>query len=111
MSFPAESDTDVVVLRNIGGQTLDLTGWTVTDSDASTDSSGESTVYEFGEGEGCEDYASIAPSQKITLTPKTEENPCGFEFTVGIRYANTANICSMGLGCCREHLSHCVFLL
>lgn len=86
VSFPAaENDTDVVVLRNIGGKTQDLSGWTLTDSDASADSTGESTVYEFGKGEGCEEYASIAPSQKITVTPKTEENECGFQFTVGIR--------------------------
>lgn len=88
VSFPdADNDTDLVVIRNIGGQTQDLTGWTVTDADSTGDSSGSSTIYDFGKVEGCEEYTTIAPTQKITLAPKTELNPCGFEFTVGIRYA------------------------
>lgn len=77
VSYPETGNTDVVELRNIGGQTAEMKGWSMADAE-------NSEVYKFGEGD-CADYESLAPAAKITLTPYTEENPCGFRFSIGFR--------------------------
>lgn len=74
-----ENDTDLVVLRNVGGQTADLTDWRVTDRDVNSDD-----AYVFGQ-EGCEDQATLPPAIKVELRPRTEENPCGFDFSINFR--------------------------
>ncbi|GMH32937.1 hypothetical protein BSKO_00771 [Bryopsis sp. KO-2023] len=80
-------DSDEIVLRNVGGQTQDLTGWKVTDSE-------DDHVYLFAqEAEGCEAFGSLAPSQKLELKQRADEedadedNPCGFSFAINFRDA------------------------
>lgn len=74
-----ENDTDLVVLRNVGGQTADLTDWRLTDRDVNA-----ADAYVFGQ-EGCEDQAILPPAIKVELRPRTEENPCGFDFSINFR--------------------------
>lgn len=78
ISLPGDgvNDTDLIVLRNVGGQTADLTDWTLTDNDARPDE-----VYTFGT-EGCEELATLPPATKVELRPRTSDNPCGFEFRI-----------------------------
>lgn len=79
VAFPDEGGSDVITLRNMGGQTQDLTGWKLADSDGD----GE-FAYELGD-ENCEDQGSIGPAQKLEIFPESEDNPCGFAFNVNFR--------------------------
>lgn len=85
VSYPETESTDVVELRNIGGQTADMAGWSMTDAESAE-------VYKFGEG-NCAEYASLAPAAKMTLTPHSEDNPCGFKFSIGFRSVNQMLLC------------------
>lgn len=76
----AEEGSDLVVLRNIGGQTQDLTGWKLDDSERN-----KSSAYDFGRKD-CVKFGNLAPSQKLELKPATEEEPCGFSFNINFRY-------------------------
>lgn len=82
IAYPANdttNSTDVVVLRNVGGQTQDLKGWRLVDSEGDGPN-----AFKFGQ-EGCEDFSSIAPSEKLEILPETEDQPCGFVFNVNFR--------------------------
>ncbi|GMH33035.1 hypothetical protein BSKO_00869 [Bryopsis sp. KO-2023] len=80
VSYPGEDDNDLIVLRNIGGQTADMTNWVLADAE-------NVNIYKFGDVEGCEQYIELAPTAKITLGPVTPDDPCGFTLTVGYRDA------------------------
>eukprot|EP01024_Parvocaulis_polyphysoides_P043051 TRINITY_DN392_c0_g1_i3.p1 TRINITY_DN392_c0_g1~~TRINITY_DN392_c0_g1_i3.p1 ORF type:complete len:495 (-),score=79.48 TRINITY_DN392_c0_g1_i3:476-1960(-) len=77
VAYPDTGEEDLVVLRNIGGQVADLTGWTMTDSKADP-------VYTFGTP-GCEGNATILPMESLSITPQNEFNPCGFMFGISFR--------------------------
>eukprot|EP00210_Caulerpa_lentillifera_P009448 g9009.t1 len=81
ISLPGEgeNETDLVVLRNVGGQTADLTDWRLTDRDVNSED-----AYTFG-NEGCEDQVTLSPAIKVELRPHTAENPCGFDFSINFR--------------------------
>lgn len=81
VSYPGDEAKDTVVLRNIGGQTVDMTGWQLSDS------SGVS-VLTFGEGD-CSTDTFLAPAAKLVLKHQGQENTCGLSFTVGFRYVCT----------------------
>lgn len=78
VAYPEDGEEDVVVLRNIGGQTIDMTGWTMGDAE-------NINLYKFGEGSECEEFGVLEPAGKMTITPKSDKNPCGFAFTIGFR--------------------------
>lgn len=87
VAFGNEGESDVVTLRNVGGQKQDLTGWKLVDSDGD-----ERFAYELG-GENCEDQYSIAPTQKLDIFPESENNTCGYAFNINFRwvYAGSFN--------------------
>eukprot|EP01025_Chloroclados_australasicus_P014543 TRINITY_DN1681_c3_g1_i1.p1 TRINITY_DN1681_c3_g1~~TRINITY_DN1681_c3_g1_i1.p1 ORF type:complete len:481 (+),score=65.48 TRINITY_DN1681_c3_g1_i1:217-1659(+) len=77
VAYPNFNSTDEITLRNIGGQTVDLTGWILMDSK-------ETDQYVFGK-EGCEDQAILEPGFALILYPYSEQEPCGFDFGVSFR--------------------------
>eukprot|EP01024_Parvocaulis_polyphysoides_P038067 TRINITY_DN3407_c2_g1_i4.p2 TRINITY_DN3407_c2_g1~~TRINITY_DN3407_c2_g1_i4.p2 ORF type:complete len:193 (+),score=26.86 TRINITY_DN3407_c2_g1_i4:118-696(+) len=77
IAYPDTGGTDLVVLRNTGGQIADLTGWTMSDSKPEP-------TYTFGEP-GCESNATIYPQEFLELTPQSDDNPCGFPFGISFR--------------------------
>lgn len=79
VAYPKAGGEDVVVLRNIGGQAVDLTGWTMVDAE-------NIHLYKFGEGSECEEFAMLESAGKMNITPKSKDNPCGFSFTIGFKY-------------------------
>eukprot|EP01025_Chloroclados_australasicus_P000290 TRINITY_DN1013_c0_g1_i4.p1 TRINITY_DN1013_c0_g1~~TRINITY_DN1013_c0_g1_i4.p1 ORF type:complete len:508 (+),score=81.71 TRINITY_DN1013_c0_g1_i4:193-1716(+) len=77
VAYPNTGEEDMVVLRNMGGQVADLTGWTMIDSKGDP-------VYTFGVP-GCEGNATILPQASLTVLPENEYNPCGFPFGISLR--------------------------
>ncbi|GMH38745.1 hypothetical protein BSKO_06629 [Bryopsis sp. KO-2023] len=80
VSFPEDGESDVILLRNIGGKTADLKGWWL--SDSRNDKSNPEATYFFGKTRGCGDYRKIPAGGVLELTPYLKSNPCGFPFGV-----------------------------
>lgn len=78
VSYSEDDSEDMIVLRNLGGQTFDLTGWKLVGKEGDN-------PYHFGEGTFCKEYSSVKPSQRLVITMKTTTNACGFEFKMGTR--------------------------
>eukprot|EP01026_Neomeris_dumetosa_P084671 TRINITY_DN995_c0_g1_i17.p1 TRINITY_DN995_c0_g1~~TRINITY_DN995_c0_g1_i17.p1 ORF type:complete len:486 (-),score=73.46 TRINITY_DN995_c0_g1_i17:277-1734(-) len=78
VAYPASGNTDEITLRNIGGQTVDLFGWYLTDNKNTNDR------YIFG-GSGCEEQAMLKPGFAVILYPYSLEQPCGFEFSISFK--------------------------
>ena len=73
VAFPDSGASDRVVIRNEGAESVDLAGWTLSDA-----SGRESLV--FGERPACPTV--VAPGNKLELTPRGDDEPCGLPFTV-----------------------------
>lgn len=77
VSYPDEGKSDIVVLRNIGGQTADLSGWKLTDAEASF-------TLAFGDGNCAE--TMLAPMAKFEVGEDVGADACSFSFSVGFRW-------------------------
>lgn len=93
VAYPEVGGEDVVVLRNIGGQAVDLTGWTMGDAE-------NIHLYEFGVGSECEEFATLESAGKMTIKPKSKDNPCGFSFTIGFKYEAWMRLKAKSAGLC-----------
>jgi len=78
VAFPIEGETDVIVLRNLGGKLADMTGWILRDSNS------KSEPYVLGQ-EGCEQQAKLYGGEIIEILPRSETNPCGIPFGISFR--------------------------
>ncbi|GMH44355.1 hypothetical protein BSKO_12289 [Bryopsis sp. KO-2023] len=78
VSFSEDDSKDMIVLRNIGGQTFDLTGWRLTDAEGLE-------PHLFGEKKGCESFSTIPPGQKMIIEVQSVRNPCGFPFSMSFK--------------------------
>lgn len=76
VSYPEEGKSDIVVLRNVGGQTADIAGWQLSDAEAST-------TLTFGDGD-CP-QTSLAPTAKLEVGEDTGGDGCSYAFSVGFR--------------------------
>ncbi|GMH37136.1 hypothetical protein BSKO_05009 [Bryopsis sp. KO-2023] len=76
-AFPIAGGQDSIVLRNIGGQTAIVNGWTLTD--------GTGTEFVLEPSKQCPQFDSIAPGEDLKLAPKSNENPCGFDFNLSFQ--------------------------
>eukprot|EP01023_Acetabularia_acetabulum_P060828 TRINITY_DN731_c1_g1_i12.p1 TRINITY_DN731_c1_g1~~TRINITY_DN731_c1_g1_i12.p1 ORF type:complete len:474 (-),score=84.79 TRINITY_DN731_c1_g1_i12:1246-2667(-) len=83
VAYPSTGRTDEITLRNIGGQTVDLTGWVLTDNKQTSDQ------YVFGQT-GCEEQAILKPGFSVILYPFSSNNTCGFQF--GISFTDEVNL-------------------
>eukprot|EP01024_Parvocaulis_polyphysoides_P035634 TRINITY_DN3161_c0_g1_i2.p1 TRINITY_DN3161_c0_g1~~TRINITY_DN3161_c0_g1_i2.p1 ORF type:complete len:484 (+),score=79.25 TRINITY_DN3161_c0_g1_i2:303-1754(+) len=87
VAYPWPGNSDEITLRNIGGQTIDLTGWVLTDNKGAQDQ------YIFGKT-GCEEQAILKPGFSVILYPYSVEEPCGFDF--GISFKDEVNLYNVG---------------
>ncbi|GMH37140.1 hypothetical protein BSKO_05013 [Bryopsis sp. KO-2023] len=77
VAFPVAGGQDSIVLRNIGGQTAIVNGWTLTD--------GTGTEFVFDPSTQCPQFDSIAPGEALKLAPNSDGNPCGFDFNLSFQ--------------------------
>ncbi|PNH00368.1 hypothetical protein TSOC_013811, partial [Tetrabaena socialis] len=84
VAYPAANASPLIVLRNVGGQTANLTGWRLTDSDTRTVGAAMNLIFGAPSCTGPSNVA-IDPSRTLTLQPKNESNPCGFPFGISFR--------------------------
>lgn len=78
VSFPMRGDTDLIVLRNLGGKTADLRGWVIRD--------GSRIDIPFTIDEDlCGDVVDLTGGSAVEFRPAAIDNPCGFEFGVSYR--------------------------
>lgn len=78
VSFPAKGDTDLIVLRNLGGKTVDLRGWFIRDGNRVDKAF---TIEEERYG----DLVDLVGGEAVEFRPATQDNPCGFEFGLSYR--------------------------
>lgn len=79
----SSGERDSITLCNIGGQTCNITGWRVTDSDTAEGPSSQGLI--FGEAP-CAGNTTLIPTECIRLLPlETPNVTCGFEFAVSFR--------------------------
>lgn len=84
--YPAAGSVNTITIRNIGGQTANLTGYRLTDSDTRPVAAANNFV--FGADTDCTGgNITIVPTGSLTLRPKNDSNPCGFSFGVAFRYS------------------------
>ncbi|GMH33014.1 hypothetical protein BSKO_00848 [Bryopsis sp. KO-2023] len=79
LPFPEKGANDIVVLRNIGGQTADLRGWWMVDALEG------SRPFVFGEKLMCDEYEFIPPAGRLTMSVLSRHNRCGFLFNLSVR--------------------------
>ncbi|GFH16771.1 LTD domain-containing protein [Haematococcus lacustris] len=84
VAFPSDGQTVKVVLRNVGGQTANITGFRLTDSDTRNVEAAQNLV--FGR-DVCNTYGNttIEPGRAMELVPRTNSTPCGFPFGISFR--------------------------
>lgn len=84
MPYPPEGQQPFIVLRNMGGQLANLSGWRLTDGDTRTVEAAMNLV--FGQAP-CDNAGNVTiePSRSLTLKPKSDAAPCGFPFGINYR--------------------------
>ncbi len=70
-----------VPCRNTGGRVANLTGYTLAGTNTNKDDPA-AKILRIPASRQCEDNATILPGDELTFTPKSDTNPCGFEFTL-----------------------------
>ncbi|KAG1674606.1 hypothetical protein FOA52_001855 [Chlamydomonas sp. UWO 241] len=89
LPYPETGSLPYVVLRNIGGQTADLSGWRLTDSNLSAGSGLKfvAVPQSFKNQGPCDGPGNwtIAPSRTLMIMPKTDGNKCGFPFELNFK--------------------------
>lgn len=82
--YPTPGSFNIVVLRNIGGQTANLTGYRLTDSDTRPVAAANDFI--FGSDPSCiGGNVTILPTGSLVLRPKNDTNLCGFTFGIAFR--------------------------
>lgn len=77
VAFPIAGEKDTVVLRNIGGNSADLNGWVLIDGDGSE--------FVLESSKDCPQFGTLLPAEKLEITTKSDQNPCGFSFNLGFQ--------------------------
>ena len=83
---PAAGGAARVVLRNVGGQVANITGWRLFAGDNSTGSAGSTgQVLYIADAARCKPNGTLASGQSLVFSPKSDQNPCGFSFNLSGR--------------------------
>ncbi|GMH37164.1 hypothetical protein BSKO_05037 [Bryopsis sp. KO-2023] len=80
VAVPITGGQDSIVLRNIGGQTAAISGWTLADSSG--------TEFVLQPSKQCPQFDTIAPADELKVAGNDEDSefdPCGFNFNLGFR--------------------------
>lgn len=78
VSFPQEGESDVIVLRNIGGKVANLTYWEIRDGSPSEEVLVLDPLL-------CGDILLLRGGESLELFPATSDNRCGFKFGLSYR--------------------------
>jgi hypothetical protein len=81
---PAAGQQATIVLRNTGGQLANITGWRLFQTatrDANATEPPQNVLY-IGDNARCRPNGTLASGQALTFRPRSEQNPCGFEFNL-----------------------------
>jgi hypothetical protein len=73
-----------IVLRNTGGQVANLTGWRLSAGDAASNGTTGSILY-IADAIRCRPNGTVPSGQSLVFMPKSEKNPCGFDFNLSGR--------------------------
>jgi hypothetical protein len=79
---PAAGQQATIVLRNTGGQLANITGWRLFTGDANSTAEQAQNVLYIGDNARCRPNGTLASGQALTFRPRSEQNPCGFEFNL-----------------------------
>jgi hypothetical protein len=66
------------------GQTANLTGWRITNSDTRTEEAAMNLVFGLSPCESAGN-STIEPSRSLTLYPRSDTAPCGYPFALSFR--------------------------
>ncbi|QDZ22337.1 hypothetical protein HOP50_07g48750 [Chloropicon primus] len=90
---PGSGQTEAIILRNVGSEPVDLTGWSIVDKSKRAMNSfwfgGDSATMAPQPVKWCSNWTSIEPDQEFTLRPFNRDrfsasfDPCGFRFSLG----------------------------
>jgi hypothetical protein len=85
--IPGAGKTAEVVIRNIGGQTANITGYCLTGADSKENGSDSTNTLYIANDRRCRENGTIPSGQSRFFKPRSETNPCGFPFQLGSRCA------------------------
>jgi hypothetical protein len=82
--IPADGQQPKIVLRNTGGQVANVTGWKLSTGDAASNAT-SGQVLTIADAVRCRANGTVPSGQALVFLPKSERNPCGFEFNLSGR--------------------------
>lgn len=88
---PRDGEQTTVVLRNIGGNVANITGYRLSASNsptppaAGTNASTDGPTLYIASERRCRENGTLAPGQALFLRPRSDLNPCGFPFSLAQR--------------------------
>uniref|UniRef100_A0A383WQB5 FAS1 domain-containing protein n=1 Tax=Tetradesmus obliquus TaxID=3088 RepID=A0A383WQB5_TETOB len=80
--IPGAGNTAQVVIRNIGGQTANITGYRLTGTAGGNESDSSNTLY-IANDRRCRENGTVPSGQSLFFKPVSNNNPCGFPFQLG----------------------------
>lgn len=81
---PADGQQPKIVLRNTGGQVANITEWKLSTGDASSNGTTGNALTIAG-AVRCRANGTVPSGQALVFYPKSDRNPCGFEFNLSAR--------------------------
>lgn len=81
---PSAGQEPTIVLHNMGGRVANITGWVV-DGPAYVPSETHQDAMYIADSVRCRANGSLVPGSSIVFTPQSDQNPCGFPFSLGTR--------------------------
>jgi hypothetical protein len=79
---PAEGQEPKIVLRNVGGQLANITGWKLS---LGKDSGDAQAVLSIADSVRCRPNGTLPAGGSLVFAAKSDRNPCGFPFSLGVR--------------------------
>ena len=89
---PTTGQRESIIIKNVGSEPVDLTGWSVVDKSKRALNSfyfgGDSATMQRAPVKWCSNWTTLAPDQEFTLKPFNRDrfssafDPCGFRFSL-----------------------------
>ena len=89
---PTTGQRESIIIKNVGSEPVDLTGWSVVDKSKRALNSfyfgGDSATMQPAPVKWCSNWTTLAPDQEFTLKPFNRDrfssafDPCGFRFSL-----------------------------
>jgi hypothetical protein len=81
---PAQGTDAVIVIRNEGGQTANLTNYRLGAADVNS-STTTGDVLTIASTRACRANSTLEPGEVLVVRPRAESNECGYPFTMNAR--------------------------